>query len=274
MIQLAYNLNGLRSMPLNEACTRVADVGFAGVELSLHPSHLDPFSCRTRDLVELRRVAGDLGLKIPSLAAGADNLLSSQRFEPSLVSPSADGRRQRLELLRRAIVIAEELQIPNLNFATGILNPEISRSVAFEWLMEGLGQLLELSETVTLIMEPEPGFFLQRNAEVADLIEEIGHPRFRLAQDLGHTRVVDNDYLSSVREYLDVSPVIQVEDIKGRVHNHEIPGDGDIDWTAFADLLADAGWSGWLSVELYNQEDRLDDALRRSFEILQSVVVR
>lgn len=274
MIQLAYNLNGLRHLSLDDACSRVAEAGFDGIELSLHPAHLDPFASRSRDLVQLRQTTEDLGLDMPSLAAGADDLLSSRKFEPSLVSPSADGRRQRIDLLRRAIVLAEELDIPNLNFATGILRPDVSRYTAYDWLREGIDVLLDFSETVTLTMEPEPGFFFQRNSEVAGFVSAVNHSRFRLAQDLGHTRVVDDDYLESVRQHLGITPVIQVEDIKGRIHNHEIPGDGDIDWQGFSAVLAGEGWQGWLSVELYNHGDRLYEALSRSFGVLRSIVAR
>lgn len=271
MFDLAYNANGLRNLPLETAIKEVADAGFDGIELSLHPNHLDPFAFTESDAERLRTVLETTGLTACCLATGADDLLGTEPFEPSLIHPDPDGRRARIDLITRSIRIARRLGVPVINFASGRRKPEVAPDQAARWLRDGVRRLLEeAAGEVVLAMEPEPGFFLQTNAQVAELHADLAADGFALCQDLGHCRVVEDDYLGSVERHLPITRHIQVEDIKGRVHRHEIPGDGDIDFPAFFAALRRGGYTGYLSVELYNHADVYREALRRSHDHLRT----
>ena len=271
MFRLSYNANGLRTVPLDVAIRAVADAGYQGIELSLHPRHIDPFGFRPKDADRVRRLLDENGIVACCLATGADTLLSAERFEPSLVTGDEAGRDVRLTLIRRSIDFARWLGVPVINFASGIRNPEVSEVDAQRWLLDGLKRCVEYADgDVILALEPEPGFFVQTNGEACALIAEIGSPQFGLAQDLGHCRVVEEDYLGSVAASLDATRIIQVEDIKGRHHYHEIPGDGDIDFRSFFDICATGGYDGFYSVELYNHADDFRTALKRSIEHLRA----
>ncbi|WP_316525654.1 sugar phosphate isomerase/epimerase family protein [Kitasatospora brasiliensis] len=272
MVEFAYNANGLRTIPLERAIEAVADAGYRGIELSLHPAHLDPFAFGQAEAEPVRKALERTGLTACCLAAGADNLLGPERFEPSLIHPTAEGRARRIDLVRRSVRIADELGIPYVNFATGKRKPEVSEEQAHQWLVEGIEQVLDGSGSAVLAMEPEPEFFLETNDGVARLADELASERFALAQDLGHCRVVEEDYLASVERNLPYTRIIQVEDIKGRVHHHEIPGDGDLDFTGFFSVLRRGGYTGYVSVELYNHTDRYEHALRRSHEVLTAAL--
>lgn len=269
MHQLSYNANGLRNLSVERAVEEVADAGFDGIEMSLHPAHIDPFSFTEGNAAVIRKALDRTGIVACCLAAGADNLLSEERFEPSLIHPTAEGRARRVDLLKRSVRIADDLGIPLINFATGKRKPEADPADARRWLVEGITDVLDsVDSTVVLAMEPEPEFYLETNAGVAELAGELDTPRFALAQDLGHCRVVEEDYLDSVERHLALTPVFQVEDIKGRTHYHEIPGDGDIDFVEFFRILRRGGYTGHVSVELYNHSDVHRHALRRSHEVL------
>ncbi|MFD0441571.1 hypothetical protein ACFQ10_01210 [Streptomyces indonesiensis] len=43
MFRLSYNANGLRNLTIERAIEEVAEAGYDGIELSLHPRHIDPF---------------------------------------------------------------------------------------------------------------------------------------------------------------------------------------------------------------------------------------
>ncbi|MFF1901900.1 sugar phosphate isomerase/epimerase family protein [Kitasatospora sp. NPDC058218] len=272
MVKLAYNANGLRTISVERAIEAVADAGYEGIELSLHPAHLDPFAFGPAEAAPIRKALERTGLTACCLAAGADNLLGEERFEPSLIHPTAEGRARRVDLVLRAVRIADELGIPYVNFATGKRKPEVGEEQARQWLDEGVRQVLEGPGNAVLAMEPEPEFFLESNDGVARLADALASDRFALAQDLGHCRVVEEDYLGSVERNLPYTKIIQVEDIKGRVHHHEIPGDGDIDFAGFFSVLGRGGYDGYVSVELYNHADRYAHALRRSREVLTAAI--
>ncbi|TMU99998.1 sugar phosphate isomerase/epimerase family protein [Streptomyces sp. DASNCL29] len=269
MFRLSYNANGLRNLTIERAIEEVADAGYDGIELSLHPRHIDPFDFTGDHATVVRKALERAGLEACCLAAGADNLLSEERFEPSLVHPTSEGRARRVDLLKRSVRIADELGVPLINFATGKRKPEVAAEEAHRLLVDGIHQVLDGTDSdVVLCMEPEPEFFIDTNAGVAALAAELGSERFALAQDLGHCNVVEGDYLASVGRHLPLTRVIQVEDIKNRVHYHEIPGDGDLDFTEFFRILRRGGFDGHVSVELYNHVDTYRHALRRSREVL------
>ncbi|NJQ05679.1 sugar phosphate isomerase/epimerase family protein [Streptomyces lonarensis] len=269
MLKLSYNSNGLRSVPVEDAVRAVADAGYRAIEFSLHPAHIDPFTFRPADADRLAGVLDRHGITACCLAAGADTLLGGERFEPSLIHPSPEGRERRLELIGRAVEIASWLGVPVVNFASGPRRDDTDDAAAGDRLREGLARLLERAGPVRLAIEPEPGFFVESNDQALALVDAAGHPGLTVAQDLGHCRVVEEDYLGSVARALRATSVIQLEDIKGRRHHHEIPGDGDIDFAAFFRICREQGYEGYYSVELYNHSDDFDGALKRSIAHLR-----
>lgn len=269
MLRIAYNANGLRNLSLAGAIRSVAEAGYAGIELSLHPSHIDPFSFAPGQAAETRRLLDEVGVQACCLATGADTLLGPERFEPSLIHPDPAGRGRRVELIRRGIDIAAELGVPVVNFASGIPRDGVAADAAWGWLGEGVARCLEHARgAVTLALEPEPGFLVESNDRAAALVAELGDPGLRINQDVGHANVVEDDYLGSIARALPLTAHMHVEDIRGRLHHHEIPGDGDIDFPALFRILHAGGYPGFVSVELYNHADVYPTALRRSLDLL------
>jgi hydroxypyruvate isomerase len=272
VFSIAYNANGLRSVSLHDAVRAVAAAGYQGIELSLHPNHIDPQRFAQADAKLLRAFIHDQGIHACSLATGADTLLSSERFEPSLIYPTKSGRQQRIDLVRWAIDLACWLEVPVVSLASGIRKPEVSTALAHDMLLTSISRCLEHAGTsVTLAIEPEPGFFIQTNTEACALIREIKSPYFRLNQDIGHANVSEDDYLQSIERSLGLTSHIHVEDIKNRNHHHEIPGDGDIDFCEFFRALDGGSYSGYISVELYNHGDVYEEALSRSLRHLRTM---
>lgn len=273
MVKISYNANGLRTLSVIQAIGEVAEAGYQGIELSLHPAHLDPFTSTKKDLDAIAETLAQTGIEAPCLATGADNLLSEERFEPSLIHAERDDRQKRIDLIKRAIDMAHYLKVPVLNFASGILKQPVEPPAAHDYLVEGIQACLDHAGTdLVLAIEPEPGFFIETNETAAALIQELGSRQFRLNQDLGHTNVCVDDYLKSTREAMALTVHFHVEDIKKRVHYHEIPGEGEIDFPAVAEVLRDTQYPYFISVELYNHADVYREALRKSLDFLNSVI--
>ena len=265
MLKLSYNANGLRNIGLHEAVREIAAAGYDGIELSLHPQHIDPFLFTAADAERLRSTLAETGIEACALATGADRLLSDEPFEPSLIHPSWSGRQRRFDLLRRAIDLAVSLGVPVVSFASGIRKPEVSPAAAEDLLLAGISRCLDHAGGKTVLaIEPEPGFFVETNGQAVAVLRQAGSPSLRLNQDIGHANVCEDDYLGSIERALPWTRHIHVEDIKNRIHHHEIPGDGDIDFTSFFAALRRGGYQHYLSIELYNHTDVYPEALRRS----------
>ena len=283
--RLAYNANGLRSVPLDDAVRVLADTGYDGVELSLNGQHVDPWTFSAADADRLHRVLDETGLVACSLATGDPHLLSELPFEPALVDPDPAERERRLDLLRRGVRIGVRVGVPLVVFSTGSRHPAVDAADADRWLDEGVARLLDTLHdeldaqglprgSTVLGIEPEPGFHCQTNAEVAAVIARTGSEDLWLSQDLGHTVVVEDDPIGSLSRHLPITRHLQVEDIAGRVHAHLVPGDGDVDFAAVGRALGTDGLDGWISVELYDHDPVHREAARRSREHLQRFLPR
>ncbi|WP_432483880.1 sugar phosphate isomerase/epimerase family protein [Kineococcus esterisolvens] len=277
--RLAYNANGLRSVPLDEAVRVLADTGYNGIELSLNGQHVDPWAFSPADADRLHRVLEETGLVACSLATGDPHLLSELPFEPALVDPDPAERARRLDLLCRGVRIGVRVGVPLVVFSTGSRHPAVDAAEADRWLDEGIAVLLDTLHAeldaaglprgrTVLGIEPEPGFHCQTNAEVAAVIDRTGSGDLWLSQDLGHAVVVEDDPIGSLERHLPITRHLQVEDIADRVHAHLVPGDGDVDFAAVGRVLGTDGLDGWISVELYDHDPVHREAARRSREHL------
>nr|VFK25661.1 MAG: Sugar phosphate isomerase/epimerase [Candidatus Kentron sp. MB]VFK29644.1 MAG: Sugar phosphate isomerase/epimerase [Candidatus Kentron sp. MB]VFK74852.1 MAG: Sugar phosphate isomerase/epimerase [Candidatus Kentron sp. MB] len=263
MFPLSYNSNGLRNMSTVSAVNVVAAAGYDGIEIALHAAHLHPHTVADTELRQVLKALDKTGLALACLATGADNLLSEQHFVPSLISADLAGRRRRIDMLKRAMEIAVALGAPVLGFASGPLQPKLSRDIAWRHLVEGIRECLDSANGLLLAIEPEPGFLVNTTVDAINLIEEIGSPELVMNMDIGHVYVTEDDFMDAVARGARYSRHIHIEDIKNRVHVHEVPGDGDIPFSEVFRILQKEAYDGYLSVELYNKTD-WRDALTRS----------
>jgi sugar phosphate isomerase/epimerase len=62
-----------------------------------------------------------------------------------------------------------------------------------------------------------------------------------------------------------------VEDIAGGVHKHLLPGEGKMNLPAIFDALADVGYEGFLTIDLFDLGDEPGKQAARALEALRSI---
>lgn len=268
MIPLSYNTNGLRLLSLPAAIEAVAKAGYEGVELSMHAAHLHPLRATNGELAEIRKLLAGVGLNAVCLATGAGDLLSDEPFEPSLITTEPAAREMRVELIVKSLEIAQYLDIPVINLASGILKDGPTRDAAWEILVSGIRQCLKYAKDTALAIEPEPGMMIETTTQALALMEAVGDPRFTLNLDVGHVQCSEEPFSPALARAIPYARHTHVEDIRGKIHHHEIPGDGDLDFPAILKLFKDLGYAHYLSVELYHHAAVWPEALARSREYL------
>lgn len=248
----AYGSNGLTDHRLDDALDLLADLGYGGVALTLDHGHLDPYAGDVRAQVARARTALARTRLAVVVETGARYLLDPRRkHHPTLVSD--DGRERRTDLLLRAVAIAAEIGAPVVHLWSGILPEGTPTSVAWDRVLTTLDPVLTAAEAsgVVLAVEPEPGMFLERAADVDALLERLGRPpHVRFTLDLGHLVCNEDDPVEVVRRYGPDVAHVQVDDMRRGVHEHLELGTGEIDLPPLLAALADAGYPGLLSVEL------------------------
>ncbi len=259
-LRYAYNTNGMLSHRLDDALGLLADTGYAGVALSLDHAHHDPYApdlaARTARLAARLEQLGLASV----IETGARFLLTpARKHYPTLVSVEATGRRRRIDFLKLCLDIAADLGSEAVSFWAGNPSREVSRGTSWQWLVQGVGEVVEYAgrRGVTCAFEPEPGMLVEDCDDWQLLAGEV--PGLTLALDTGHC-IVSGHYepADAVETFADALGACAVEDMPRGVHEHRPPGEGDMDLPAVLGALRRVGYSRLVSVELSRDSHRAD----------------
>ncbi len=269
-MRLGYNTNGLAHHRVLDAIALLADEGYESIALTIDPGVLDPFDdpgSFRRQIHDVSRALDHAGLSRVIETGGRYLLNPRRKHDPTLMDADPDRRGVRIEFLRRAIEIADELQADAVSLWSGALTDPITDDQAIDRLVEGLKVVLEYAETrdVVLGFEPEPGMFIDTMARFVKLDERIRHPLFQLTLDLGHLHCVEIDAEADiVTRFCSRIVNVHIEDMRRGVHDHLMFGDGTMDFAPILRALREIGYAGGLNVELSRHSHIGVDAVQRS----------
>jgi L-ribulose-5-phosphate 3-epimerase len=270
-LRFGYGTNGFANHRLKDALTVIADLGYAGVALTLDHDHLDPFAPdlarRTAEAADLLRER-DLAVVIET---GARYLLDPWRkHAPTLLH---DDRKLRLDFLRRAVAVGADLGAEAVSFWAGVRPDDVDETTAWRRLAEGCAEITGVASAagVPLGFEPEPGMLVGDLAGWHRLRDAIGAPQgFGLTLDIGHCRAVEPlpvpECVAAAAPYL---VNVQIDDMRRGVHEHLEFGTGEIDFPPVLRALRDGGYRGLVAVELPRHSHAAPTIARESLTYLR-----
>lgn len=265
-LRFGYGTNGFANHRLDDALAVIADLGYSGVALTLDHAHLDPFAddvaTQTRRVVA-RLAELELGVVVET---GARFLLDPWRkHQPTLLS---DEPGSRVDFLRRAAEIAEDLGADCVSFWSGVAPPGLDDDTAWRRLLDGVAAVLDGTDgtRARFALEPEPGHYVQHLDQVLRLREELGDPeRLGITIDVGHCVAVEPvSAAECVRKAGDLLFNVQLDDMLPGVHEHLEFGQGQLDLAETLGALAEVGYAGLASVELPRHSHAAPDVARRA----------
>jgi L-ribulose-5-phosphate 3-epimerase len=272
--RFGFGTNGFADHRLDDALAVLADLGYAGVALTLDHSHLDPYARNLpRRVARLARRLDRLGLAVV-VETGARYLLDARRKHfPTLVS---EGAERRVDLLVRAVAVAADLGAEAMSFWSGA-RPEaeaVAEATVWDRLVAGTAEVTEAAAVrgVTLGFEPEPGMVVDTLDRHDELWRRLGEPpHFGLTLDIGHCRCLEpQDVPDCVRRAGPRLAHVQIDDMRRGVHEHLEFGAGEISFPPVLAALADCGYGGLVSVELPRHSHAAPEVARRSLGFLQA----
>ncbi|MGQ3413479.1 sugar phosphate isomerase/epimerase family protein [Natrinema sp. LN54] len=279
MVELAFSTNAYTRHSLPAAIRRIADHGYAGVELLGDDPHAYFPEFGDGDREALLEAISETGLTVSNVNANTamgyyDDAPPSAFFEPSVIRADDEAREWRVEYTKRAIDLAETVGSPAVCLATGRPLPGTPPEEAREYLRDSLHEILDYADPrdIEVGIEFEPELLIENTHEVLELIDEIGRDSLGINLDIGHAAVYGEDVPESIRASAGSITGVHLEDIVGGrrgKHYHRIPGEGDIDFRAIFDALADIGYDGFATLELYTYPDEPDRAARDAMAELE-----
>ena len=269
---LGYNTNGLRDHGLLEAVDLLADLGYAGVAVSIDHGALAPGDPQTpRQLERLSRLLEQREMR-SVIETGARFLLDPRhKHEPTLVSPDAQARRRRIAFYRHALDCAAALGGDCLSLFSGVVRDGVAPEEVRARLAEGLTEVLDeaAARGVVVGLEPEPGMVIDTVDAFAAFAARLGRDDLRLTLDVGHVHCQGEGPLEAIAaRCADRLVNVHVEDMRRGVHEHLMIGDGELDFPATIAALASSGYRGGVYVELSRHSHMAPQAARRALEVL------
>lgn len=272
MLRYGYVSNGFVQHRLDDALGMLADAGYAGLGLTLDPHHFDPFSddigSRTASL--LRRLQA-LGLSVV-VETGASFLLDPRRkHEPTLVSAIDIDRR--IDFLRRAVDIAQQLGAEAVSFWSGVVHDQAPDEIVWGRLVPALDEVVAYAaeRRVPLAFEPEPGMFIDCLDRYEQLCSRVECPEgLGLTLDVGHVRCNEaSDEATVVRRMASQLRYVQIDDMRQDAHIHLDFGKGEVNFPAALAALNEVAYSGLVSVELSRHSHVAHQTIPRSIDFLR-----
>jgi sugar phosphate isomerase/epimerase len=268
---LAYNTNGLAHHRLEDAFRLLADLGYQGVALTPDVGHLDPFTTEERDWEKARALLDGLGLKCV-VETGARYVLDPRRKHwPNLLARDpADGIR-RMNFYRRCLRMARTLGAELISIWSGPLEPGDDPEAALGRLVERLPKLLDEAQEagVMVSFEPEPGHLIDGHARYRELRGRLGRADLMTTIDIGHLLVTEpgapHEHLA---EFAPTLRNVQVDDARRGVHEHLVPGAGEIDFAPVFRELGRLRYAGPVALELSRDSHRAAEVAERSYKML------
>jgi sugar phosphate isomerase/epimerase len=279
-MQLAYSSNAYMNFSIEETISRIAVLGYAGLELLADVPHAWPAGLLGDRKRAIRQCLEQNGLAISNVNGFMMNAVADPRqpyWHPSWIEPDRHYRAIRREHTKRALRLAKELGASSMQTEPGgPLAMGQSWHAAAEVFYDEIMPCVALAEQleVYLLIEPEPGLMIERFDQYLEFVGRIDSPWVGLNFDIGHAYCVGEDPQHWIARMAPQTKHYHFEDIAAtRKHAHLVPGRGVIDFPAVLREIATTGYQGWITVELYPYIDNPDAAGCEAKEFLENILI-
>lgn len=256
--------------PIDKVCHAVADLGYEGIELA--PFTLGP---SPTDLAEGERRRIRRTIERAELSMVGLHWLLAKTTGLHLNSPDGAVRERTAAYLGELARLCADLGGTLLVFgspAARKIPPGVSEQEAYDFAADTIQQAVPVFAEcgVCLALEPlGPGEtdFLRSAAEAARLMHRIDDPHVRLHLDVKALSTESTPIPDIIRDYAPWTSHFHAND-----PNLRGPGMGAVDFIPIFRALVDSGYSGWVSVEVFDFKPDPVTIARDSIEYMKRVL--
>lgn len=261
-----WRFNGPREdYPIENCIEQAAEAGFDGVEVL----HIQMTSEENGYLQDLKRRAYELGMPLMGFS-------THQGF----VTPNAEERRSEIDKTKHQVDLAAAMGIPTMRINTGrwgtsesfdelMANRGIEPPLegyaddeAFGWVIEAIGECTEYAAEKGVILGLENHWGLGRTPEgVLRIVEAVDSPWLQVTLDTGNFLEDPYEKLAMLAPY---AVLLQAKTYYGGGTWYTL----DLDYERIANIMHDAGFEGWVSLEFEGKESA-EEAVPKSLARLR-----
>ena len=254
------------NLSFQKSCALAAKYGFSGMELAPYTLSSDPRELRSAKRLEIKKILTDYGLEFVGLHW---LLIAPQGLH--LTTPDTDTRKKSWDFMKYLIEFCAEMGGGVMVLGSGNKRNAVGIPVdtALEYLKQGFVLLAPLAAEVNTQILLEALAVRKTNVvtslqAAADIIREIDHPAISGIFD----------FHNCIDEKLSWPELIaHFKDIIQHVHFNEIdggyPGSGNSDFVPAFNALERINFSGWVSLEVFNQTESPEKILRETYRMIR-----
>ena len=238
--------------PIESVIEDAARMGFDGVEVL----HIQMENETPAYVNGIKRRAWDLGLSIPMLSIHQD-----------FVSPEAADRQEAIDHTRAMMELAARLGAPAIRLNTGRWGTSESFDAlmaaggvepplegygdedAVKWCIDSINECLGAAEQTGVAMALENHWGISSDPDVLlRIVSEVGSPWLTVNMDTGN---YIGDPYPQIEKLAPHSSIVQAKTYYGEGEWYTL----DLDYPRIAEILKNAGFEGWISLEMEGKED-------------------
>lgn len=220
MIQLSYSTFGLTNLNFLDAIDVVDQAGYPGIEISFHRDQFNPFDISDEYLAAVQKHLAKKRVRAACVATASHFFTPQRPHEPSLMAPDLAGRKRRIALVKRGIHVARKLGVNLVTFGSGFIrdehvsNPSVNpRELLVDSIRQCLAEIHD-DEDITLLIEPEPGMYIETMEQGLALVSEISSPRFQLHVDICHAYCSEKNYVQALGQAAPYTRYMHISDAR------------------------------------------------------------
>jgi hydroxypyruvate isomerase len=242
MPRFAANLSMMFcEVPFLDRFAQAANAGFKGVEFQ------SPYDW-PKDEVAKRLRDNNLQLVLFNMPAG--NWDNGDRGLASIPGREAEF----MKGVEASLNYAKTMDCRQLHMLAGIRPEGLSHQLTHDTYSQNLKLAAQAcqAENITILIEPinqtdMPGYFLNRQDQAIEIIDNVAQPNIGLQMDLYHCQISEGNLARHLRDNIDHIAHIQIAGVPER---HE-PDNGEINYPYLYELIDKLGYSGWIGCEYH-----------------------
>ena len=248
MMKLAFGTYGMPEVPIREALPRLADLGYEAVEICIADRWpTSPGKMNGAERERVRAMLQVLSLDLPGLMLFLN-----------LLAPAGEKLDEQERRFREACALARDLAPESPPVIASVLGAcELEWEQALPLVADRAARFGEIAaaEGCRLALEPHVGAVFDRPSRVIELMERVHSPSLGINFDISHFDVAGYPRAETIAAMVPYALHTHVKDgrmVDGKVQ-FLLPGEGDFDYTAYFREMAEAGWTGCVTVEVSMQ---------------------
>ncbi|MBL7190592.1 sugar phosphate isomerase/epimerase [bacterium] len=253
-LKIGFRLSGFKHQPLETALKSIADCGYQAVELCLEHPDLNPENPHHWSAEQLKPYLRECNLEASAV---------------SFHGKRAGGKEKR-EKCSYGMKSASDLGV-KVFISGSFLGHE---TVKFEEMCEFTSEMCVEAEKlgIDFAVEPEPGTVIHNSEDMESLIDRVKNPRLKINLDIGHSYLTENDIFDDICKWSGIFVHTHIEDMKRSIHEHLIPGEGDLDFLKIFSIFRSIGYDGYFTIDLFDIFDNPESHARRAFKALETLL--